>query len=671
MLIHLLGPTPSLLLGRVTFIPKVDNPTSPRDYRPITVTSVYVRVLHKILAGRWTRAEGAVEPRQFGSRPIDGCLGAAGLVSSYLRTAATAARPVAVGFLDVSKAFDSVSIDSILRVAVAAGAPPFFLDHLRSVYSDAKVLLPDGRAVSVNRGVRQGDPLSPLLFSAVIREATSVLGPGAPTFGGVEVDHVAYADDLVVLASSPDDLSHRLARLKTALSEAGLTLNTNKSRVWVTRRHGHSGSIFVDQRPLRVGEAEVPALGPEDSLRYLGVTFGWRGPRVVNHRKLFADAFDNLARAPLRPQQRLWVIRHCVGARFLHQLVLGSVHINTLQAIDRLTRRATRQALHLPKDTPVPFFHTQVAKGGLGIQALTVQIPLLKQRRFATLAGSQDPALRAAGAEVAEAPCQRRHFEAPKIGEVQVSSKTEAQERWAAQLYTSVDGRGLKEVCPLSTAWVAAPPLSTPPGLFCRAVALRAGVLPCSARASRGRTTTEEAVLCRGSCGRRETLQHLLQQCAITHGPRVKRHDHIVKSITSKGTAHGFVAMREPVIPAAGTVTKPDLILVDSNSHTAYVLDVAISADGGMARAAEEKTRKYGQRSNAQAILNYVRSRHPDIISSTVVPVVFSWRGCVLPSTARALKALGFSRGFLRRLSWDVTTGSLKSYSQYYRSTYL
>ena len=39
-LAHLLGPTPSLLLGRVTFIPKVDDPQTPRDFRPITVGSV-------------------------------------------------------------------------------------------------------------------------------------------------------------------------------------------------------------------------------------------------------------------------------------------------------------------------------------------------------------------------------------------------------------------------------------------------------------------------------------------------------------------------------------------------------------------------------------------------------------------------------------------------------
>ena len=77
-------------------------------------------------------------------------------------------------------------------------------------------------------------------------------------------------------------------------------------------------------------------------MRYLGVTFGWRGPVAVNHRQTMVATLENLARAPLKSKQRLWVLRNVAGARYLHQLVLGSVHGNTLLACDHLLRRTCR-----------------------------------------------------------------------------------------------------------------------------------------------------------------------------------------------------------------------------------------------------------------------------------------------------------------------------------------
>ena len=673
-LLHLLGPAPAFLLGRVTFVPKVARPSTPRDFRPITVGSVHLRVLHKILAARWTRADGVVEPRQFGARPVDGCLGAAGLVGSFLRSAAGAGRPVSAAFLDVSKAFDTVAVGSILRAAEAVGAPPFFLDHLRQVYDSSRVFLPDGRLVSCSRGVRQGDPLSPLLFSAVMREATSALGPGAPSFGGVEVGHVAYADDLVVLATSPTELTARVERLQQRLSAAGLSLNTGKSRALVTRIAAGSRSLFVDASPLPVGSATIPALGPDDSLSYLGVTFGWRGPVPPNHRQALAETLDSLARAPLKPQQRLWTLRNCVVARFLHQLVLGSVHLNTLLAMDRLVRRAARQALHLPGDTPSAFFHASLASGGLGLPAPSVLVPLSKQRRFATLSGSVDPALRAAGAEAVDAPGQRQLFSAPRLDGVPVASSTEAKRRWTELLHSSVDGRGLRDTCPLTTSWLAEPPLRVFGGRFCRAVALRAGVLPCAARAARGRAPTDDTQAintCRGLCGRSETLQHVIQACSITHGPRVKRHDDLCQALSSAGAGLGFSVTREPMVPAGGTFIKPDLVLLAADRREATVIDVAVASDGSLPRAADLKRDKYGRGDGATAIRRHLTALHPDLTSVTFVPVILSWRGLFLPSTVRALRGAGFSDGFLRHLSWLAVSGSCTTYSQYYRSTFI
>ncbi|KAF7251390.1 Retrovirus Pol polyprotein from type-1 retrotransposable element R2 [Paragonimus skrjabini miyazakii] len=44
--------TSQLSLARLTFVPKVDEPATPADYRPIAVSSVLQRVMHKVLSKR-------------------------------------------------------------------------------------------------------------------------------------------------------------------------------------------------------------------------------------------------------------------------------------------------------------------------------------------------------------------------------------------------------------------------------------------------------------------------------------------------------------------------------------------------------------------------------------------------------------------------------------------
>ena len=190
-----------LNLARMVFIPKCEAPQCSGDYRPISITSVVVRCLHSILTKRWSETMPSLH-NQLAFLKRDGCLEGVVAVHSILREAQLARNNLVMTSIDVSKAFDSVSHDTIKRVAKAYGAPKPLVSYIASSYASSKALI-RGVVSPIGRGVRQGDPLSPLLFimcmDEVINHTTREHGA---KMGNRRIDSILFADDVMLFAES-------------------------------------------------------------------------------------------------------------------------------------------------------------------------------------------------------------------------------------------------------------------------------------------------------------------------------------------------------------------------------------------------------------------------------------------------------------------------------------
>lgn len=111
---------PSLNTARIAFVPKFGSPSSPSDYRPISVSPVLLRAFHKVLQSWWPSLfpVGGV---QFAFLKQDGAFKATALLRTLLRLSHTSFRSSSFASPDISKAFDSVSHDTILRAACTFG----------------------------------------------------------------------------------------------------------------------------------------------------------------------------------------------------------------------------------------------------------------------------------------------------------------------------------------------------------------------------------------------------------------------------------------------------------------------------------------------------------------------------------------------------------------------
>src|SRR6218665_606279 len=194
-------------------------------------------------------------------RPVDGCTDNVFLLDTIIKEAQRRRRPLSLAFVDVAKAFDSVSHDTLRGALRRLGVPEPLVDYVGYMYGHSStVLVVNGRRsapIVCGRGVRQGDQLSAILFNCVKDEVIAGLSKsiGFEFSSDSVVRCLAFADDLVRVASTADGLRDQMARVIRSLRDGGLLINPAKCappRIDVDGQPIYGLLIHAPSSPLRI-----------------------------------------------------------------------------------------------------------------------------------------------------------------------------------------------------------------------------------------------------------------------------------------------------------------------------------------------------------------------------------------------------------------------------------
>ena len=158
--------------------------------------------------------------------------------------------------IDFQKAFDSISWKFIFKTLSYLGFGPNLQRWIKLLNTDitAKVLQNGflSKSIQIQRGCRQGDPISPYLFIIAAQILTLLIINNPEIRGifinGVEFKITQYADDTTLLLDgSQNSLTAALNTLEIFGTYSGLKMNTEKTRVvWIGKKR-HSTEKLMDK----------------------------------------------------------------------------------------------------------------------------------------------------------------------------------------------------------------------------------------------------------------------------------------------------------------------------------------------------------------------------------------------------------------------------------------
>ena len=218
------------------------------NYRGITLLSNLGKLLASVLDSRiekWYKENGILSDAQFGFRKSRSTVDSIFVLHQLIEQFICSKRRLYCAFIDLKKVFDSVYRNALCYKLYNMGFDGKILNIFKSMYSHVKSCIKLQCNVSdffeISVGLFQCQNNSPALFALFLEDLELFLQDRV-NFGidlyELSIILLLFANDMVLLGKSPQDLQHSLNKLYEYCTKWGLEVNTVKTNVVVFRKRG-------------------------------------------------------------------------------------------------------------------------------------------------------------------------------------------------------------------------------------------------------------------------------------------------------------------------------------------------------------------------------------------------------------------------------------------------
>ncbi|XP_057775038.1 uncharacterized protein LOC130994018 [Salvia miltiorrhiza] len=367
-------------------IPKKEVVSTVADLRPIILSNFLFKIISKVLASRLSvLANSHVAPNQFGfisGRNIHDCIM---LSSEGFNCMQRTNRGINMACkIDIRNAFDTLRWGFIFQVLRANGYHENFIHWISIIFSSARLsILYNGRLTgyfACSRGVRQGDPLSPILFGIAEDVLSSLISSCVDSrhltpmsfsrFSNFPT-HLLYADDVILFCRATIRNAKKILDiLQYYGSISGQLCSQEKSNLFFSR-HVSTDRRRAIHRILGFSVGSLP-------MTYLGVPIFTGRPRASYFIQIFDKIVQKFAKwkgLQLSMAGRLCLVKSVIQSSIVHSMMVYKWPKSLLHSLDRYCRNFVWTGnINQRASCPVSWGRSCSPKleGGLGIRSFTI-----------------------------------------------------------------------------------------------------------------------------------------------------------------------------------------------------------------------------------------------------------------------------------------------------------
>lgn len=289
-----------LKMAEVIPIHKSKEKYKPCNYRPISLISNLAKIMEKILHKRllnFISQCDIISGKQYGFLKNRSTKDALSYIVDKVLNELDKSNPIAITFLDLAKAFDTVDhnilLEKLYRYGIRGKAQILISSYLKNRLQKVRVNGTYSEYEELNTGVPQGTILGPLLFIIYVNDLLVSLPEG---------EIISYADDTAVVTNEKswgeieEKATRQLHEVSDWLALNKLTLNIDKT-VYIT--FGNYCNSVPDNIKISIKNDEIKRV---ESCKYLGMYIDYRlswdlhVQKIVNKTKYLVFIFYKLSK---------------------------------------------------------------------------------------------------------------------------------------------------------------------------------------------------------------------------------------------------------------------------------------------------------------------------------------------------------------------------------------
>lgn len=361
--VHTTGNIPKDWLTSVFIpLPKKSKAKKCDEFRLISLMSQVLKILLKIIQARiYHKCEADQSDTQFGFREGMGTREALASLLILFQKCRDMRKDVYVCFIDYEKAFDRVNHTVLLTLLQKKGLDKEDIEFVRNLYWNQEATVRCGQTTSepvcIEKGVRQGCVLSPILFNMysdhIFNQAIGDDEDGIK-INGRTLNNIRYADDTVIVADNPEALQRLINKVVVVGDQLGMKINVAKTKVMaITRSPNPQLNINIYDTAIEkvekfkyLGSCITTNVDPDVEVR----------SRIEQARAIFLKMKNLLCNATLNLNLRYRFVKAYVHSVLLYGTETWTLKVNTMNRLEAFEMWIFRRLLkiswtqHIPND---------------------------------------------------------------------------------------------------------------------------------------------------------------------------------------------------------------------------------------------------------------------------------------------------------------------------------